>query len=143
MIERILTWLGALVVLGACSSMLVTPVSGTLWLVLGITFMTRPALRSVWRGCTVLHSIPFLFLSMLGFLTWYSASSRYYDQRNVDTSLHMFLGGIFLTIATCGLWYVSARKRESNFPVGCYVPIQIAIASAALLYILWLLVSAT
>jgi hypothetical protein len=137
LLSKAFQMVGGVVLVGGCSALTGMPVSAPIWLLIGIIFLVRPKFHEVWRGCTAIHLVGFIFIALLGMFSWID---NY--QRNMPTELRtmfelsasIFWAGIGLAIPTAILWWLSASADLSPTHKRLLVTFQIILACAAAAY---------
>jgi hypothetical protein len=65
-LEEIIAAIGGMVLLGGCTAMLATPVTSSIWAIIGVLFLLHRAFRPIWQLSTGLHLILFSILALFG-----------------------------------------------------------------------------
>jgi hypothetical protein len=109
-LEEIIAAIGGMVLLGGCTAMLATPVTSSIWAIIGVLFLLHRAFRPIWQLSTELHLILFSILALFGLtpliasLIWGGAGSIH------PWHVELFVLGAGSTMLTL----VSLRLSVSN-----------------------------
>lgn len=137
MLGKAFQLVGVVVLFGGCSALTGMPVSAPIWLIIGIVFLLRPRFHAVWRGCTGIHLIGFIFMALFGMFSWIDFYQR--DMPNVMSAMlglsaSIFWAGTLLAILTAILWKLSANADLSPTRKRLLVTFQIVLACGAAAY---------
>jgi hypothetical protein len=118
-----------------CAALHVLPYTTPIWLLIGLAFLTNSSIRTLWRGCGIVHIVLFANLALLGLAIsdnfWLDSpmSTMYYE------SLAMFVMGTLSTVLT-SVAVLFADPKSRAEPDYRFVVLQMLIAAAAFAYVL-------